>query len=76
MPDGVEPLVAGPGLQLDFDEEDRERAADLELVLDPSTRGHEPRHDRFGSIADEEAKFGLDTAEQLCDVLATKHAVG
>lgn len=76
LPDGVETLVAGSDLQLDFDEEDRECAADLELVLDWATRRHPPRHDRFRGIPYEETKFGLDPAQELCDILAAEHPPG
>lgn len=72
LPDRVEPLVAGPDLQQDPDEEDRERAADLELVLNLATRRHSPRHDRFRRIPNEEAKFRLDPAQELGFVSAAE----
>lgn len=65
LPDSVAPLVAGPDVQLDFDEKDREGAADRELVLDSATCCHAPRHDRFRGVADEQRKFGLDPAQEL-----------
>lgn len=69
--DGVEPLVAGPDLQLDFDEENREGTADFELVLDSATRHHASRHDRLRGIPDQEPKFGLNPAQELyIDLLA------
>lgn len=65
LPDGVEPLVAGSDLQLDFDEEDRKGAADLELVLDSATRFHAPRQNCFRGVPDEQPEFRLDPAQEL-----------
>lgn len=62
LPDGVESLVAGTDLKLDFDEEDGEGAADFELVFDSAACGHATGHDCFRRVPDEESEFGLDTA--------------